>query len=102
MAEKNIKGKELPQFKEDAIENFRIPHGLELDTQQKIIINSLWRSSTPTSKISALNALSHYFVKEAKKDYDFFVIFEGKKVGIYHTWGNLQKAVGKRNTPQGW
>lgn len=62
----------------------------------------LYGTSIATTKISAINALCHYFVKETKQDYEYFIIFDGKKARIYHTWGNLQKAVGKRNTSQGW
>ncbi|AXS67832.1 ORF4 [Dioscorea nummularia-associated virus] len=102
MTENAAKGKELPQFVEGQKGNFRIPYGLELDNQQKIITNALWRATTSTAKIKALNALCHYFIKETKQDFSYFVIFEGKKAGVYYTWGNLQKAVGKRNTPQGW
>lgn len=99
------KGKSiLPQFTEGAKGNFNLPYGVDLTDQQKIIVNALWRANTPTKKVEALNSLCHHFHhnKVEKTDYNYFVIFEGNKAGIYETWAELQKTVGKKNTPRGW
>lgn len=99
------KGKSvLPQFIEGAKGNFNLPYSTDLTDQQKVIVNALWRANTPTKKVEALNSLCYHFHhnKVEKTDYNYFVIFEGTKAGVYETWAELQKAVGKKNTPRGW
>lgn len=50
-----------------------------------------------------MNALCYHLKEQVtKRDYEYFVLYDGAKRGVYHTWGALLKAVGRRNTPQGW
>ena len=89
-----------------------LPH-LELDEEQKCIINNLWISfnqifSNQINKnldikyfITCLNSLSEYLHKgnNGSTNFSFYVIYQGHEIEVFKTWEEVLPNISNHPTP---
>ena len=92
---------------------FNLLRHLELNEEQKCIIDNLWISfshifNNQTNKsldrkyfITCLNCLSEYFNKKnnCNVNFSFYVIYQGHKMGMFKTWEEILPYISNHPRP---
>ncbi|KAL5997401.1 hypothetical protein ACLOJK_008331 [Asimina triloba] len=88
----------LPILAQNDPTGYRPLTNMSVDTQQKCLLDAIWRQGTTSQKLNACCSLQWYFHKIMQpplgKNFSFYALCTGKNKGIYAYYSSLMKAIG--------